>query len=71
MGRVLGTRAALLFAIRYTEATRTVILDGAVALTMGFPKTAAADAQAALDRLIDRCREDARCRTSFPIRVRK
>jgi pimeloyl-ACP methyl ester carboxylesterase len=61
-----GTRAALLFALRYPEVTRTVILDGAVALTMGFPRTASADAQAALDRLIDRCREDARCRTTFP-----
>ena len=61
-----GTRAALLFALRYPEATRTVILDGAVALNMGFPKTASADAQAALDRLIDRCREDSACRTTFP-----
>ena len=61
-----GTRAALLFALRYPEATRTVILDGAVALGMGFPKTASADAQAALDRLIARCREDASCRTTFP-----
>lgn len=61
-----GTRAALLFALRYPEVTRTVILDGAVALTMGFPKTASADAQAALDRVIDRCREDATCRTTFP-----
>ncbi len=61
-----GTRAALLFALRYPEATRTVILDGAVALTLGFPRTASADAQAALVRLIDRCREDAECRTAFP-----
>ena len=61
-----GTRAALLFALRYPEVTRTVILDGAVALAMGFPRTAAADAQAALVRLIDRCRDDARCRTTFP-----
>ena len=30
-----GTRAALLFALRYPEVTRTVILDGAVALTHG------------------------------------
>lgn len=61
-----GTRAALLFALRYPEVTRTVILDGAVALTMGFPKTASADARAALDRLIARCGDDARCRTTFP-----
>lgn len=61
-----GTRAALLFALRYPEVTRTVILDGAAALTLGFPNTASADAQRALDRLIDRCREDADCRRAFP-----
>lgn len=61
-----GTRAALLFALRYPKETRTVILDGAVALNMEFPKTVSADAQAALDRLIDQCREDSACRTTFP-----
>ena len=66
-----GTRAALLFALRYPAVTRTVILDGAVALTMGFPRTASADAQAALDRLIDRCREDAAAARRFPIRTRR
>ena len=49
------------------RSTRTVILDGAVALTMGFPRTASADAQAALDRLIDRLPRGRRAAaTAFP-----
>lgn len=61
-----GTRASLLYALRYPARTRSVILDGAVALTMGFPRTASADAQAALDRVIADCRSDADCRTAYP-----
>jgi pimeloyl-ACP methyl ester carboxylesterase len=61
-----GTRAALLYALRYPDSTRTVILDGAAPLTLAFPSTVSADAQAALDLLIDNCREDAVCRTAFP-----
>ena len=58
-----GTRAALLYALRYPEATRTVTLDGAVALTMGFPRTASADAQRALE--VDR---ELRSRRELPMR---
>ena len=61
-----GTRAALLYALRFPDATRTVTLDGAVALTMGFPRTASADAQRALDALIESCRNDQSCQASFP-----
>jgi pimeloyl-ACP methyl ester carboxylesterase len=60
-----GTRASLLFALRYPEATRSVVLDGAAALTMDFPRMASADAQAALDRLFERCADDAACRETF------
>ena len=61
-----GTRAALLYALRFPDATRTVTLDGAVALTMGFPRTASADAQRALDALIESCRNDQSCQAAFP-----
>lgn len=60
-----GTRAALLFALRYPGVTRTVILDGAVPLTMEFPRTASADAQSAFNRLIDLCRGDSQCHAAF------
>lgn len=61
-----GTRAALLYALRYPHAVRTVTLDGAVPLTLGFPRTASATAQAALDRLIETCEKDDECRAAFP-----
>lgn len=61
-----GTRAALLYALRYPEATRSVVLDGAVPLDLGFPRTASVSAAAALDRLIAACATDADCRRAFP-----
>jgi pimeloyl-ACP methyl ester carboxylesterase len=61
-----GTRASLLYALRYPEATRSVVLDGAAALTMDFPRTASADAQAALEGVIERCRVEADCRKTYP-----
>lgn len=61
-----GTRAALLYALRFPDATRTVVLDGAVPLDLGFPRTASADAGAALDRLIADCLTDAHCARAFP-----
>lgn len=61
-----GTRASLLFALRYPDATRTVTLDGAAALTLAFPRTASADAQRALGRLLARCAADGDCQRAFP-----
>ena len=61
-----GTRAALLYALRYPQAVRTVTVDGAVPLTLGFPRTASATAQAALDRLIETCVKDEACRAEYP-----
>lgn len=61
-----GTRAALLYALRYPAHVRSVILDGAVALTMEFPRTAAADAHAALERVMADCLADRDCHAAFP-----
>ncbi len=61
-----GTRAALLYALRYPAHTRSVVLDGAVPLTLDFPSTASADAQASLDRVIASCMADAECLTTYP-----
>ena len=61
-----GTRAALLYALRFPAATRSVVLDGAVPLDLDFPRTASADAGAALDRLIADCQADAGCGRAFP-----
>lgn len=61
-----GTRASLLYALRYPLATRSVVLDGAVPLDLEFPRTASADAQAALNRLIADCAADRDCAAAFP-----
>lgn len=61
-----GTRAALLYAQRFPAATRTVVLDGAVPLDLGFPRSASTDANAALERLIADCAADQSCASAFP-----
>lgn len=60
-----GTRTALLYALGHPEAVRSVVLDGAVPLDMGFPQSAAADAEQAFGRLADACRAEARCVRRF------
>lgn len=60
-----GTRTALLYALDRPEAVRSVVLDGAVPLDMGFPRSAAADAEQAFARLADACRAEARCASRF------
>lgn len=61
-----GTRAALLYALRYPAVTRSLVLDGAVPLDLEFPRTASTDANAALDRLIADCAADHECALAFP-----
>ncbi|MEW6321339.1 MAG: alpha/beta fold hydrolase [Acidobacteriota bacterium] len=61
-----GTRAALLYALTYPDAVRSVVLDGAVPLEMGFPASASLDAARALDGLVDRCARDADCASAYP-----
>ncbi len=61
-----GTRAALLYSLWHPERVRSVVLDGAVPLSMDFPASASADAQRALDLLLEDCESDPACRTTFP-----
>jgi pimeloyl-ACP methyl ester carboxylesterase len=61
-----GTRAALLYALRYPQAVRSVVLDGAVSLQEEFPGAAARNAERALDLLFDRCAADRACASAFP-----
>ncbi len=61
-----GTRAALLYALSSPQAVRSVVLDGAVALDLDFPRTVAGDAQRALDQLIGACRRIQACGAAFP-----
>jgi pimeloyl-ACP methyl ester carboxylesterase len=61
-----GTRAALLYALTYPDSVRSVVLDGAVPLDLGFPAPVARNAQRAFDLLTKRCAGDPRCAIAFP-----
>ena len=56
-----GTRAALLYTMTYPQAVRSVVLDGAVSLSMEFPRTVATQAQRAVEALFSACGADAAC----------
>lgn len=61
-----GTRLALAYARRHPEQTRTLVLDGVLPPEVPLGATAARDAQAALDRILDRCARDGGCNRAFP-----
>ena len=61
-----GTRSALLYAHRYPENTRTVILDGNLPLDNRAPLHAAEDGDAALMAMFDDCAADTECAAAFP-----
>jgi pimeloyl-ACP methyl ester carboxylesterase len=61
-----GTRAALLYAMRYPAFVRSLVLDGAVPLGITFPDSAPHDGQRALDKLLVDCELDNPCNTAFP-----
>jgi pimeloyl-ACP methyl ester carboxylesterase len=61
-----GTRTALLYALTYPEAVRSVVLDGAVPLDAAFPAHVAPSAQRALRLLHERCAADPACAAAFP-----
>lgn len=64
-GGSFGTRTALVFARRFPERVRTMVLDGAAPFDLTYPLWTAADAQRALALLLDDCDRDADCRHSF------
>lgn len=60
-----GTRVAQHYARRYPEHTRALILDGVVPPALVLGPATPLDAQAALERVFERCRQDANCRERF------
>ncbi len=60
-----GTRVVQHYARRYPQATRAVILDGVVAPQTVLGPEMAADADAALERILERCRAAPTCRERF------
>lgn len=65
-GASYGTRLAQVYATLYPEAVRSIVLDGVVPLDLAFGPRIGIDAQAALDRVLDRCAADPSCATRFP-----
>lgn len=65
-GASYGTRAALSYYQRHPDRTRSLILDGVAPTELRLPLFVPRDAQAALDRLMGDCGEDATCRARFP-----
>lgn len=61
-----GSRVAQHYARRYPEAVRTIVLDGVVPPQLALGPDIAIEAQQALDRIFDRCAEDAHCSERFP-----
>ncbi len=65
-GGSYGTRAALVYARRYPEHVRAIILRGVASPGMRLPLHFARDAQAAIDDLIGDCEADRACNAAFP-----
>jgi pimeloyl-ACP methyl ester carboxylesterase len=66
IGASYGTRAALIYLRSFPERVRAVVLDGVAPLEMALGGTFEADAQAALDLMLTRCREDPACAARWP-----
>ena len=65
-GGSYGTRAALVYMRQHGDHVRAAILDSVAPTDMRLPMFAARDAQRALDKLLDDCDADTRCRATFP-----
>jgi pimeloyl-ACP methyl ester carboxylesterase len=65
-GGSYGTRVAQHYARRYPQATRTVILDGVIYPELVLGPDIALDAEHALERILERCRQDRFCAKAFP-----
>ena len=66
-----GSRVAQHFARRYPDSTRTMIIDGVVPPQLPLGPDIAIESQKAVDRMLDRCAEDAACNERFPSLRRK
>jgi len=65
-GASYGTRVASHYLRRYPDSTRSVILDGSLPPDEILGPRIALDAQAALERVFERCRDDDDCARRFP-----
>jgi pimeloyl-ACP methyl ester carboxylesterase len=65
-GGSYGTRVALEFLRRHGSRVRSVVLDGVAPAGMKLPLSFVADGDAALERLLDDCDHEERCRQLYP-----
>jgi pimeloyl-ACP methyl ester carboxylesterase len=65
-GASYGTRMALEYIRRHGDHVRTVVLDGVAPATMKLPLSFVSDGEVALNKLIEACATDERCRKSYP-----
>lgn len=65
-GGSFGTRAALVYALRYPDHLGRLVLDGAAPFELEFPAATAVDAQSALDRLLADCAAKPACAERYP-----
>jgi pimeloyl-ACP methyl ester carboxylesterase len=66
VGGSYGTRMALVYARRFPDRVRTMVLDGVAPLEMAIGGWFERDAQRAFTLAAARCRADADCRKAFP-----
>ena len=65
-GGSYGTRMGLEYLRRHGDRVRTVVLDGVAPATMKLPLSFVADGDAALQRLVEACEGETRCRRIYP-----
>lgn len=61
-----GTRVGLHYLRRYPDRVRTLVIDGVVPPDLALGVNVAENAQATLDGIFQRCRENAACAENFP-----
>ncbi len=66
VGASYGTRMALVYARRFPDRVRSMVLDGVAPMEMAIGGWFERDAQRAFTLAADRCRADAACRKAFP-----
>lgn len=66
VGGSYGTRAVLEYLRQFPQQVRRAVLDGVAPPDMVLPATFAADAQAAMDKMLADCEADTRCAALYP-----
>ena len=66
IGASYGTRVALEFMRQFPAAVRRVVLDGVAPPDMALPDSAAADVEAAFEKLLTACNAEAACAAVYP-----